>query len=63
MTRLTVLAFICGASLLAGCSVSREGASLSEYSFIDNNCSGNGSFRNEAWCEGDFGPSAGPYAK
>jgi ABC-type uncharacterized transport system permease subunit len=61
MTRTTLLAFLCGATLLAGCSVSKEGVSLSEYKFVDNNCTGNGFITNAAWCQDDFGPSMGPY--
>ena len=50
MTRLTAIAIILGATLLAGCSVSKEGTSLSESKWIDNNCSGNGFLVNESWC-------------
>ena len=62
MTRLTVTAIILGATLLAGCSVSKEGTSLSEYKFVDNNCSGNGFLVNEAWCHDTLNPSMGPYS-
>ena len=48
MTRLTVIAIILGATLLAGCSVSKEGTSLSENKWVDNNCSGNGFLVNES---------------
>jgi hypothetical protein len=51
------------ALLLAGCSVSEEGVSLSEFKFVDNNCTGNGFITNPAWCHDDFKPSMGPYAK
>jgi hypothetical protein len=61
MTRLTATAIILGATLLAGCSVSQEGASLSEFKWIDNNCTGNGYIKNPSWCENDFGASMGPY--
>lgn len=62
MKRLTVLAIICGATLLAGCSVSKEGVSLSEYSWIDHNCTGNGHITNPAWCRDGLHASMGPYA-
>jgi hypothetical protein len=62
MTRLTVTAIILGATLLAGCSVSKDGVSMSEYSFIDNNCSGNGYFVNESWCRDTLHASMGPYS-
>ncbi|MEZ5834035.1 MAG: hypothetical protein R3D05_22925 [Dongiaceae bacterium] len=62
MTRLTAIALILGVSLLAGCSVSQEGASLSEFKWIDNNCSGDGYFANESWCRDGLHASMGPYA-
>jgi nitrous oxide reductase accessory protein NosL len=61
MTRITLTAIILGATLLAGCSVSKDGASLSEYKFVDNNCSGNGMLVNESWCRDTLHPSMGPY--
>ena len=63
MTRLIVTAIILGATLLAGCSVSKEGVSLSEYSFLDHNCSGNGYLVNESWCRDTLGASMGPYSQ
>jgi hypothetical protein len=62
MTRLTMLAVILGAAMLAGCSVSKEGVSLSEYKWVDNNCSGNGFIKNPGWCADTLHPSMGPYA-
>ena len=62
MTRLTVTAIILGVALLAGCSVSQEGVSLSEFKWVDNNCTGNGLLKNPDWCSGSFGASMGPYA-
>jgi hypothetical protein len=62
MTRLTMLAVILGATLLASCSVSKEGVSLSEYKWIDNNCTGNGFIQNPNWCADTLHPSMGPYA-
>ena len=62
MTRLTAIAIILGATLLAGCSVSKEGTSLSEFKWIDNNCSGNGFLVNESWCRDTLHASMGPYA-
>lgn len=62
MSRLTVAAIIIGATLLAGCSISKEGISLSEYSFVDNNCTGNGFIQNPAWCAEGLHASMGPYA-
>jgi hypothetical protein len=62
MTRFAAIAVVLGATMLAGCSVSKEGASLSEFKWIDNNCSGNGYIANAAWCSSDFGASMGPYA-
>ena len=62
MTRLTVTAIILGATLLAGCSVSKDGVSMSEYKFVDNNCSGNGFLVNEAWCRDTLHASMGPYS-
>ena len=62
MARLTVFAAILAATLLPGCSVSKEGTSLSEFKWVDNNCTGNGFITNPAWCKKDFHPSMGPYA-
>lgn len=62
MTRLTVTAILLGATVLAGCSVSKEGFSLSEYKFVDNNCTGNGFITNPAWCADGLNASMGPYA-
>jgi hypothetical protein len=62
MTRVTAMAFILGTILLAGCSVSKDGMSLSEYKFVDNNCSGNGFLVNEAWCRDTLHASMGPYS-
>ena len=61
MTRLTVTAIILGATLLAGCSVSKEGFSMSEYKLIDNNCTGNGFIKNPEWCADGLHASMGPY--
>jgi hypothetical protein len=62
MKRLTILAIVLGATLVAGCTVSTEGASLSESKWVDNNCTGNGFLKNPDWCAGEFGASMGPYA-
>lgn len=62
MTRLTAIAVTCGTILMAGCSVSKEGISLSEYKFVDNNCTGNGFITNPAWCQDGLRASMGPYA-
>jgi outer membrane protein assembly factor BamE (lipoprotein component of BamABCDE complex) len=62
MTRFTVIAIILGTTLLAGCSVSKEGTSLSDFKWVDNNCSGDGFFVNESWCRDTLHPSMGPYA-
>jgi hypothetical protein len=62
MTRLTVAAILLGFTLLAGCSVSKEGFSLSEYKFVDNNCTGNGFLVNESWCRDTLKASMGPYS-
>ncbi len=62
MKRLTVLAVLAGAAMLAGCSASTNGISLSESKFIDNNCSGNGWITNEAWCTDTLHPNSGPWA-
>ncbi|HWA50808.1 MAG TPA: hypothetical protein VG742_21250 [Dongiaceae bacterium] len=62
MKHMTVLAMLAGAMLIAGCTASTEGVSLSESKFIDNNCSGNGWITNEAWCTDSLHPSAGPWA-
>jgi len=61
MTRLTAIAIILGATLLAGCTVSKEGTSLSESKWVDNNCTGNAFFVNKAWCADGLGASMGPY--
>jgi len=61
MTRLTVTAIVLGATLLAGCSVSQDGVSLSESKWIDNNCTGNGYIKNPSWCADGLHASAGPY--
>ena len=55
-------AAILAATLLAGCSVSMEGASLSENKWVDNNCSGDGYIKNPSWCADTLHPSMGPYA-
>lgn len=57
---LTVLAMM-SAILVAGCTVSQDGASLSESKWVDNNCSGNAFFVNKAWCANDLHASMGPY--
>jgi hypothetical protein len=62
MTRLIAMAIILGTTLLAGCSVSQEGVSMSEFKWIDNNCTGNGFIKNPDWCSKDFHASMGPYA-
>jgi hypothetical protein len=62
MTRLTAIAVILGASLLAGCTVSKDGTSLSEFKWVDNNCSGDGYIVNKSWCMDTLHPSMGPYA-
>jgi hypothetical protein len=61
MTRLTVTAIVLGATLLAGCSVSKEGTSLSENKWVDNNCTGNGYLKNPEWCADGLHASMGPY--
>ena len=61
MTRLTAIAIIVGATLLAGCTVSKEGTSLSESKWIDNNCTGNAFFVNKSWCADGLHASMGPY--
>lgn len=62
MKHLTILAAVLGATLVAGCSVSTEGTSLSETKWIDNNCSGDGFIVNASWCTDALHPSAGPYS-
>lgn len=62
MKHLTILAAVLGAALIAGCSVSTEGTSLSETKWIDNNCSGDGFIVNASWCADTLHPSMGPYA-
>ena len=61
MTRLTAIAIILGATLLAGCSVSTDGMSLSESKLVDNNCTGNAFFVNKSWCADPLHASMGPY--
>ena len=61
MTRLAAIAVILGATLLAGCSVSKDGVSMSEFKWVDNNCTGNGFLKNPDWCANDFHASMGPY--
>lgn len=61
MKHLTAIAMLAGAMLVAGCTASMEGASLSESKLIDNNCSGNGWITNNQWCN-DLHPNAGPWA-
>lgn len=61
MTRLTALAIVLTATLLAGCSVSQEGTSLSENKWVDNNCTGNGYIKNPSWCADGLHASMGPY--
>lgn len=61
MKRSITAAMILAASLLAGCSVSMEGASLSESKWVDNNCTGNAFFRDEDWCREHA--SMGPYSQ
>ena len=46
MKRSITAAMILAATLLAGCTVSQEGASLSETKWVDNNCTGNGYLKN-----------------
>jgi hypothetical protein len=58
MKTLTLVAIILAAALLAGCS---GGVSLSEDSWFDNNCSGNG-IANAAWCKDTLHPVKGPWA-
>ena len=60
MKRSITAAMILAATLLAGCSVSMEGASLSESKWVDNNCTGNGFLKNPDWCSGHA--SMGPYS-
>jgi hypothetical protein len=62
MKQLTVVAMLAGAILVAGCTATPEGASLSESKLVDNNCSGNGWITNEQWCSDGLHPSAGPWA-
>jgi hypothetical protein len=61
MKRNMIVALTLSVVLVTGCTVSREGASLSESKWVDNNCSGNAFFVNKAWCADDFGASMGPY--
>jgi hypothetical protein len=35
---------------------------LSEFKWIDNNCTGNGYIQNADWCKNKLHPSMGPYA-
>lgn len=62
MRHLAILAAVLGAALVAGCSVSKEGTSLSETRWIDNNCSGDGLIVHASWCADALHPSAGPYS-
>jgi len=48
-------------TLLAGCSVSKEGVSMSENKWVDNNCTGNGYLKNPDWCATGLHASMGPY--
>lgn len=61
MKQIMIATLTLGVILVAGCSVSKDGASMSETKWIDNNCSGNGYIVNKEWCAGDFGASMGPY--
>ncbi|MBL9035180.1 MAG: hypothetical protein JNN33_10470 [Rhodospirillaceae bacterium] len=61
MKQITIVAWMLGAILVAGCTVSQEGVSLSEAQWVDNNCSGNAFFVNRAWCADGLGASMGPY--
>ncbi len=63
MKRLAAIAMILGTTLLAGCAVSTEGASLSEAKWVDNNCSGNGYLVNAEWCQDTLHASMGPYSQ
>ena len=60
MKRSITAAMILAVTLLAGCAVSREGVSLSESQWVDNNCTGNGFIRDEDWCRERA--SMGPYS-
>jgi hypothetical protein len=62
MKQMTLLAMLAGAVMIAGCTASTDGVSLSESKFIDNNCSGNGWITNEQWCTEELHPNAGPWA-
>jgi hypothetical protein len=60
MARLASIAVILG---LAGCSSPNQGGvSLSQYKWIDSNCTGNGFITNPSWCTNEFHASMGPYA-
>lgn len=62
MKRSITAAMILAATfLVAGCTFSKEGTSLSETKWVDNNCTGNGYLKNPDWCAGSFGASMGPY--
>ena len=61
MKQIAITACLLGGLLLAGCTVSQDGASLSESKWVDNNCSGNAFFVNKAWCTDDLHASMGPY--
>jgi len=61
MKQIAITACLLGGLLLAGCTVSQDGASLSESKWVDNNCSGNAFFVNKAWCANDLHASMGPY--
>jgi len=62
MKHLTAIVLLVGAVLVAGCSVSMDGVSLSENKWVDNNCTGNGYVKNPAWCADGLHASMGPYA-
>ena len=62
MKHITLFAMLAGVVLIAGCTASTDGVSLSESKLIDNNCSGNGWITNEQWCNDELHPSSGPWA-
>lgn len=62
MKRIMIAALTMSVLLVSGCMVSKDGASLSESKWVDNNCTGNGYIKNPSWCAGEFGASMGPYA-
>jgi hypothetical protein len=53
MIRLSYVVLV-SAFLLGACSQSK---------MFDNNCSGNGFFKNPGYCSGDFNAYAGPWSK